>query len=131
MFRDSEAFSGFSTDDIERARAFYGTSLGLDVSEANGILTLHLASGGEVVIYPKENHEPATFTVLNFPVADIDRAVDRLTDAGITMERYPDFPHDERGILRPPQPEWGPPIAWFKDPAGNVLAVIQSDTSQD
>jgi catechol 2,3-dioxygenase-like lactoylglutathione lyase family enzyme len=125
VFGDSEAFSGFSTDDIERAREFYATTLGLDTSEQNGILHLHLANGGEVVIYPKQNHEPATFTVLNFQVDDIERAVDRLTDAGVAMERYADYPQDGRGILRPPQAEWGPPIAWFKDPAGNILAVIQ------
>lgn len=125
MFHDSKAFSGFSTNDVERAREFYGTTLDLEVSEANGILTLHLAGGGEVVIYPKENHEPATFTVLNFEVDDISQAVDGLTDAGIVMERYADVPQDERGILRPPKPEWGPPIAWFTDPAGNILAVIQ------
>jgi catechol 2,3-dioxygenase-like lactoylglutathione lyase family enzyme len=125
MFRDSEAFSGFSTSDIERARDFYATTLGLNTSEANGILHLHLANGGEVVIYPKEDHQPATFTVLNFQVDDIEQAVDRLTDAGIAMERYADYPQDERGILRPPAAEWGPPIAWFKDPAGNILAVIQ------
>jgi catechol 2,3-dioxygenase-like lactoylglutathione lyase family enzyme len=127
MFRSSRAFSGFSTNDIGKARQFYEHTLGLDVDEANGILRLHLAGGTEVVIYQKENHEPATFTVLNFPVEEIDEAVDRLTDAGIAMERYAEFPQDERGILRPPNPEWGPPIAWFKDPAGNILAVLQNE----
>jgi catechol 2,3-dioxygenase-like lactoylglutathione lyase family enzyme len=121
MFRDSQAYSGFSSNDIPKAKAFYGETLGLEVTEANGMLTLHLATGGRVLIYPKDNHEPATFTVLNFPVDDIDSAVDKLTGLGITFERYPDSGQDERGIAR----EWGPPIAWFKDPAGNILSVLE------
>jgi catechol 2,3-dioxygenase-like lactoylglutathione lyase family enzyme len=122
MFRDSHAFSGFSSNDIQKAREFYAQVLGLEVTEENGILTLALAGGGRVVIYPKEGHEPASFTVLNFPVEDIDRAVDALAQAGIQFERYEGFQQDERGIMR----EDGPPIAWFKDPAGNILSVLQA-----
>jgi len=121
MFRDSHAYSGFSSNDISKAKAFYAQTLGLEVTEENGMLTLHLAGGGKVLIYPKDNHEPASFTVLNFPVQDIDQTVDRLTKAGIRFERYEGTSQDERGIAR----EYGPPIAWFKDPAGNVLSVLQ------
>ncbi|MEO8230100.1 MAG: VOC family protein [Chloroflexota bacterium] len=121
MFQDSRAFSGFSSNDIARAKAFYAQTLGLEVSEENGMLTLHLAGGDKVLIYPKDNHEPASFTVLNFPVTDIDKAVDALTEAGIGLERYEGSGQDERGVMR----EQGPPIAWFKDPAGNILAVLQ------
>lgn len=121
MFRDSHAFSGFSSNDIQKAKEFYARVLGLEVTEENGILTLHLAGGGRVVVYPKEGHEPASFTVLNFPVEDIDLAVDALAEAGIHFERYEGFQQDERGIMR----EDGPPIAWFKDPAGNILSVLQ------
>src|SRR5207245_4675207 len=117
----SRAFSGFSSDDIAKAREFYGRTLGIKVTEANGILTLHLDGGGRVVIYPKPNHEPATFTVLNFPVDDIDQTVDRLTAAGVRFERYQGFQQDQRGIHRGE----GPPIAWFKDPAGNILSVLE------
>jgi catechol 2,3-dioxygenase-like lactoylglutathione lyase family enzyme len=121
MFRDSHGFAGFSTNDLARARDFYGQTLGLEVTEENGMLTLHLAGGGTVLIYPKDNHEPASYTVLNFPVGDIDQAVDGLTRAGIRLERYEGANQDERGIVR----GYGPPIAWFKDPAGNVLSVLQ------
>ena len=130
MFTHSPAFSGYSVDDIARARAFYSETLGLEVSEANGMLTLHLAGGGRVLLYAKEGHEPATFTVLNLPVTDIDAAVDELAAAGVTFERYEDMPHDEKGILRPPKPEYGPPIAWFKDPAGNILSVLQTGADE-
>ena len=125
MLADSPAFSGFSTDDIATARAFYAGTLGLEVTEEDGMLTLHLAGGGRVLIYPKDAHEPATFTVLNFPVPDIDAAVDRLTAAGVTFERYDGIGQDDRGIARPPSPDQGPQIAWFKDPAGNILSVLQ------
>ena len=121
MLGRSHGYSGFSTNDIAKTRAFYGETLGLDVTEANGMLTLHLAGGGTVLIYPKENHEPASFTVLNFPVDDIDGTVDRLTGAGVEFERYEGAGQDERGIAR----AYPPPIAWFKDPAGNILSVIQ------
>jgi catechol 2,3-dioxygenase-like lactoylglutathione lyase family enzyme len=125
MFRDSAAYSGFSTNDVAKAKDFYARTLGLDVSESNGMLTLNLGGGGKVLIYPKDNHEPATFTVLNFPVADIDRAADQLIEAGVRFERYEGSPHDERGIVRPPDPSYGPPIAWFKDPAGNILSILE------
>ena len=119
--RNSKAFSGFSAGDIPAARAFYADVLGLEVSEANGILTLHLAGGRETIIYPKTEHVPAEFTVLNFPVPDIEATVDELTARGVQFEHY-DFV-DERGINR----RGGPLIAWFKDPAGNVLSVLQTD----
>jgi catechol 2,3-dioxygenase-like lactoylglutathione lyase family enzyme len=121
MLKASHAFSGFSTNDIAAARAFYADTLGLEVSEDNGMLTLRLAGGGRVLIYPKPNHEPATFTVLNFPVDDIEATVDRLTAAGVAFERYPGASQDERGINR----DQGPAIAWFQDPAGNILAVLE------
>jgi catechol 2,3-dioxygenase-like lactoylglutathione lyase family enzyme len=123
MFRDSHAFSGFSTNDIQKAREFYGRTLGLEVTEENGMLSLHLAGGGTVLIYPKDNHEAASFTVLNFPVANIDAAVDGLVKAGVQFERYEGSGQDERGITRN---EYGPPIAWFKDPAGNILSVLET-----
>ncbi|HEX5823424.1 MAG TPA: VOC family protein [Candidatus Limnocylindrales bacterium] len=119
--KNSRAFSGFSTNDIAKAREFYGATLGLEVTDENGMLTLKLAGGGRVLIYPKDNHEPASFTVLNFPVDDIDQAVDQLTAAGVQFERYEGAGQDERGIAR----AYPPPIAWFKDPAGNVLAVLE------
>jgi catechol 2,3-dioxygenase-like lactoylglutathione lyase family enzyme len=125
MFRDSHAFSGFSTNDIPMTKDFYARTLGLEVTEENGMLTLHLGGGGTVLIYPKDDHQPASFTVLNFPVPDIDRAADELTKAGVEFERYEGSNQDERGIARPPKPEYGPPIAWFKDPAGNIVSVIQ------
>jgi catechol 2,3-dioxygenase-like lactoylglutathione lyase family enzyme len=124
MLRDNRAFSGFSADDIAKEKAFYADTLGLDVTEENGMLTLHLVGGHTVLIYPKgDDHQPATYTALNFEVDDIDAAVDRLTAAGVTFEHYGEGSgQDERGIAR----EWGPPIAWFKDPAGNILSVIQT-----
>jgi catechol 2,3-dioxygenase-like lactoylglutathione lyase family enzyme len=121
MLTHSEAFSGFSAPDIEAARRFYGDTLGLETSEDNGLLTLHIAGDRNVLVYPKPDHEPATFTVLNFPVDDIDAAVDGLAERGVEFERYEGFGQDERGIMR----EQGPPIAWFRDPAGNILSVIQ------
>ncbi len=120
MLADSPAFSGFSVNDIPRARTFYAETLGLAVSEANGMLTLHLAGDRDVLIYPKDNHEPATFTILNFPVSDIESAVDELVGRGVAFEKY-DGIADPRGIQR----EYGPLIAWFADPAGNILSVIQ------
>ena len=126
MFRDSQAFSGFSADDIDKARTFYAQTLGLEVTETNGMLTLTLGGGGSVLIYPKDDHQPASFTVLNFPVEDIDRAVDELSAAGVSFERYEGFEQDDRGIARPPSPDEGPAIAWFKDPAGNILSVLQA-----
>jgi len=126
MFRDNRAVSGFSSNDIAKSKDFYGGTLGLDVSEENGMLNLHLGGGGTVLIYPKDDHVPATYTALNFMVPDIDAAVDGLASKGVTFERYEGAGQDERGIARPPDPSYGPPIAWFKDPAGNILAVIQA-----
>jgi predicted enzyme related to lactoylglutathione lyase len=127
MLADSKAFSGFSVNDIEKAKEFYGKTLGLEVSESNGLLTLHLAGGNNVLIYPKPNHTPATFTVLNFPVNDVDQAVDQLTKRGVQFEIYdlPDIKTDKKGIMR----GRGPTIAWFKDPAGNILSVLDQKTS--
>ena len=126
MLMHSPAFAGFSVDDIDAARSFYTDVLGLEVSEQNGMLTLHLGSGGSVLVYPKEDHRPATFTVLSLPVDDIDAAVDGLGARGVVFERYEGMPHDERGVLRPPDPSYGPPIAWFTDPAGNILSVLEA-----
>ncbi len=123
MFTDAKAFSGFAVDDVAAAREFYADKLGLEVSEENGLLTLHIAGDRPTLVYPKEDHTPAEYTILNFPVDDIDAAVDELTARGVELERYDGFGQDERGIMR----EQGPPIAWFRDPAGNVLAVIQID----
>ncbi|MEV0386596.1 VOC family protein [Nonomuraea sp. NPDC050643] len=123
MFGTSKAFSGFSVNDIETAGKFYGETLGIRVSEANGLLTLHLAGGTEVLAYPKgDAHVPATYTILNFPVEDIDKAVAELTARGVRFERYEGFEQDEHGVARG---DGGPPIAWFTDPAGNILSVLQ------
>jgi predicted enzyme related to lactoylglutathione lyase len=122
MLENTRAFSGYSADDIAAAAQFYGETLGLEVSESNGLLTLHLPGGRDTLIYPKgEHHQPATFTVLNFPVDDIDAAVDDLAARGVEFERYEGIEQDERGISR----SGGPLIAWFKDPAGNILSVLQ------
>ena len=121
MLRDSRAFSGFSSNDVAKAKAFYAEKLGLEVTEDHGMLTLHLAGGGKVIVYPKANHEPATFTVLNFPVKDIEGTIDGLAKARIQFERYEGMDQDSRGISR----GGGPLIAWFKDPAGNILSIIQ------
>ncbi|MET9222753.1 VOC family protein [Streptomyces sp. NPDC088197] len=124
MFGQTQAFSGFSVDDVEAARKFYGETLGIRVSEANGLLTLHLAGDRNVLVYPKgADHRPATFTILNFPVPDIDAAVDELGRRGVRFERYEGMPTDEKGIFR----GGGPLIAWFTDPAGNVLSVLEQD----
>jgi catechol 2,3-dioxygenase-like lactoylglutathione lyase family enzyme len=121
MFEHTNAYSGFSVDDIPAAKKFYGETLGLKVVEEHGMLGLHLATGAVVLVYPKENHTPATFTILNFPVDDIGKAVDELTARGVRFERYEGFDQDEQGISR----DGGPHIAWFKDPAANVLSVLQ------
>jgi len=122
VFEKTKAFSGFSVDDIEGARQFYEGTLGLNVTEENGMLGLHIPDGGNIMIYPKPDHTPATFTILNFPVEDIDRAVDDLTGRGIEMVRYEGMNQDEKGIMRD---DYSPPIAWFLDPAGNVLSVLE------
>jgi len=122
MFRNTKAFSGFSVNDIQKTKQFYGETLGLEVSETHGLLNLHLAGGTTVLVYPKPNHLPATFTILNFPVADIEEAVDQLTKKGVRFERYDgDLKTDDKGIFR----GGGPLIAWFKDPAGNILSVLE------
>ena len=121
MLTDSAAYSGFSTNDIEATRAFYADMLGLRVTEENGMLTLHLSSGASVLVYPKDDHQPATYTCLNFPVADINATVDGLVERGVEFLRYDGLPQDERGIAR----EYGPPIAWFTDPTGNILSVLE------
>jgi catechol 2,3-dioxygenase-like lactoylglutathione lyase family enzyme len=127
MFAKTKAFSSFSVDDIAAARDFYGETLGLEVSEENGMLMLHIADGGSILIYPKPNHTPASFTILNLPVEDIDEAVDELTKRGVRFERYDteEFPQDEKGIARASGGQEGPPIAWFTDPAGNTIAVLE------
>ncbi|MFX0578390.1 VOC family protein [Nocardia nepalensis] len=121
MLADSHAFSGFSVDDIEAARTFYAQTLGIQVSEENGMLRLHLGGGGTVLVYPKPDHTPATFTILNFPVPDIEAAVDELINRKVRFERYEFAEQDDKGIHRGE----GPLIAWFTDPAGNVLSVLQ------
>ena len=120
---NSKAFSGFAVDDLDRARVFYGGTLGLDVSDDGGLLTLNLAGDRPTLIYPKPDFTPATYTILNFPVEDIDAAVDELAARGVEFERYKGFEQDEKGIARV---EGGPPIAWFTDPAGNILAVLET-----
>lgn len=123
MLRESKAFSGFAVPDVAKARAFYEQTLGVKVSESNGLLALHLAGGNNVLIYPKADHAPANFTVLNFPVISVDQAVEDLTSRGVRFEVYdmPGIKTDEKGIMRGK----GPTIAWFRDPAGNILSVLE------
>jgi catechol 2,3-dioxygenase-like lactoylglutathione lyase family enzyme len=126
MLNGSEAFSSFSVDDTEAAKRFYGETLGLEVSEIDmpGLLALHIGGGRDTLVYPKgDDHVPATFTVLNFPVGDIDAAVDELGGRGVAFERYEGFDQDAKAIAR--ANGGGPSIAWFKDPAGNVLSVLE------
>ena len=124
MFENITAFSSFSVDDVPKAKRFYSETLGLKVSEENepmSMLQLHIAGDRDILVYPKPDHTPATFTILNFPVDDIDKAVDELAEREVRFERYDGFDMDEKGIFR----GGGPLIAWFKDPAGNVLSVLQ------
>jgi catechol 2,3-dioxygenase-like lactoylglutathione lyase family enzyme len=121
MFANTKAFSGFAVDDVPTARQFYEKTLGLRTSEEHGLLTLHLAGDRDTLAYPKPDHTPADYTILNFMVDDIDDAVRELTERGVRFERYDGFEQDEHGIFR----GGGPYIAWFKDPAGNVLSVLQ------
>jgi catechol 2,3-dioxygenase-like lactoylglutathione lyase family enzyme len=126
MLSKSKAFSGFSVDDAEAAKAFYGDVLGLrvtDIEGAPGLMTLHLGGDTNVLVYPKDDHEPASFTILNFPVDDVDATVDELAARGVRFERYDWAEQDDKGINR----GMGPAIAWFKDPAGNVLSVLDAD----
>jgi catechol 2,3-dioxygenase-like lactoylglutathione lyase family enzyme len=124
MLGDSKAFSGFAAPDLAKVKEFYGRVLGLKVTEEHGLLTVHLAGGNNVLIYPKADHVPATFTILNFPVANVDQAVDELSKRGVRFETYdgPEIKTDEKGIMRGN----GPTIAWFKDPAGNILSVLET-----
>jgi catechol 2,3-dioxygenase-like lactoylglutathione lyase family enzyme len=123
MFKEAKAFPSFSVNDLPKAKEFYGKTLGLEISELPEGLEMKLADGLNVFLYPKPNHTPASFTVLNFPVDNIDEAVDELKARGVRLEKHdqPEISTDEKGIMRGP----GPQIAWFKDPAGNVLSVIQ------
>jgi catechol 2,3-dioxygenase-like lactoylglutathione lyase family enzyme len=123
MFKDTHAFSGFAVNDIARAHDFYAGTLGLRVTDEGGMLQLHIAGGAPILVYPKPDHAPATYTILNFPVPDVEKAVDELTAAGVHFEHYdrPDLKTDAKGIMRGN----GPTIAWFTDPAGNILSVLE------
>jgi catechol 2,3-dioxygenase-like lactoylglutathione lyase family enzyme len=126
MLAHSKAFSGFAVDDLEQAREFYAETLGLDVKAIDepGLLNIRLAGGRDILVYPKGDFEPATYTILNFPADDVEAAVDGLAARGVAFERYDGMEQDEKGIARGP----GPEIAWFKDPAGNILAVLESES---
>ena len=123
MFTNTKAFSGFSVDDVPEAKKFYSETLGLRVSEEYGMLSLHIAGEWDILFYPKPDHSPAMFTILNFTVEDIDTTVGELSEHGVSFERYDDSNTDEKGIYR----GGGPLFAWFKDPAGSILSVIQQD----
>ena len=124
MFTDTETFVSFAAPDIDEARRFYGETLGLRTSDGpEGVLLLHIEGSRDVMIYPKPDHAPATYTIINFPVEDVEQAVDALVEKGVTFERYEGFEQDERGIMR----GGGPLIAWFRDPAGNILSVVKPD----
>jgi catechol 2,3-dioxygenase-like lactoylglutathione lyase family enzyme len=122
MFADTKAYSGFAVPDVEEAKRFYGETLGLRVSEEDGLLQLHITGDRDIVVYPKPDHTPASFTILNFPVEDVEGTVDALAGRGVRFERYEGFDQDDKGIAR----NAGPMIAWFRDPAGNILSVIQA-----
>jgi predicted enzyme related to lactoylglutathione lyase len=128
MFKATEAFSSFSVNDLQKAKEFYHKTLGLEISELPEGLEVKTEAGTAVFIYPKPNHTPATFTVLNFPVDDIDQAVASLKERGVTFEQYnlPDLKTDKDGVARGPR---GPQIAWFKDPAGNILSVLEEKSA--
>jgi catechol 2,3-dioxygenase-like lactoylglutathione lyase family enzyme len=123
MFKNAKAFSSFSVNDLQKAKEFYGQTLGVEVADVPEGLELHLAGGGRIFLYPKPNHTPATFTVLNFLVDNIEQGRDKLSQLGVQFEHYDlaDLKTDEKGIFRGP----GPTIAWFKDPAGNILSVVE------
>lgn len=128
MFADTKAFSGFAVDDVRKAREFYGQTLGLRTSmadEEQGLMTLHLAGDRDTLVYERPDHTPASYTILNFAVEDIDQAVDELTARGVRFERYEGFEQDAKAIARGLRSGQGPDIAWFRDPAGNVLSVLQ------
>jgi predicted enzyme related to lactoylglutathione lyase len=121
MFETTKAFNGFAVDDLEKVRPFYAETLGLKTSVEHGLMTLHIAGGNGTLVYEKPDFAPATYTILNFPVDDIDEVVDTLAGRGVQFERYEGFNQDEKGVFR----DEGPYIAWFKDPAGNILSVLQ------
>jgi catechol 2,3-dioxygenase-like lactoylglutathione lyase family enzyme len=124
MLSDSKAFSGFAVPDVDAAEAFYGQKLGLRVTREGDLLTLHLDGGARpTIVYPKPDHVPATYTILNFPVEDVGAAVRQLAERGVEVERYDGLPQDDDGVMRGN----GPDIAWFTDPAGNILSVIKPD----
>jgi catechol 2,3-dioxygenase-like lactoylglutathione lyase family enzyme len=127
MFATAKAFSGFAVDDVEKAEKFYRGTLGVKTSIEHGLMTLHLAGDRPTLVYPKPDHTPATYTILNFPVDDIDQAVEKLTARGVRFEQFEGAGQDEKGILRGLSRGEGPDIAWFKDPAGNVLSVLQEE----
>jgi len=126
MFQPKTAFSGYSVNDLTKAKQFYTQTLGLQVTEEGAGLIIHLPNGGTVLTYPKNDHQPASFTILNFVVENIDEAVDELINRGISFERYTGMPQDEKGIMRGISHNMGPDIAWFKDPAGNILSILQN-----
>jgi catechol 2,3-dioxygenase-like lactoylglutathione lyase family enzyme len=130
MLENSKAYSGFAVDHLKKAQEFYGETLGLKtevIDEQNGLMTLHLAGDRPTLVYQQKGSTPASYTILNFPVDDIDGTVDELAQRGVSFERYEGFPfeQDEKGIARGIAAGQGPDIAWFKDPAGNVLSVLQ------
>jgi predicted enzyme related to lactoylglutathione lyase len=128
VLTSTSAFSGFAAKDIEAARTFYGETLGVKLlPNAMGMVELDLGTGGSVIIYPKPDHVPATYTVLNFVVDDIDKAVDELVASGIEILKYPDAHQDDKGIARGAAAKMGPDIAWFTDPAGNILSVLSNE----
>jgi len=125
MFKNTKAFSSFSVNDLQKAKEFYDKVLGIEVKDnPMGLIELHISGSNNILVYPKPNHEAATYTVLNFPVDDIDKAVDELTTKGVVFEQYSELKTDKKGISRDPN---GPKIAWFKDPAGNILSVLQTN----
>jgi len=128
MFKNTPAFSGFSVKNLDEAKEFYGKTLGLEFSQDDMGLTIKLSGGGSIFVYSKDDHEPATYTILNFVVDDVDKTVDELTVKGVSFEQY-DFGNgmktDDKGIMRGLKAGHGPDIAWFKDPAGNILSVLQ------
>jgi predicted enzyme related to lactoylglutathione lyase len=125
MFKDTPVVNGFSTNDIAKAKEFYGETLGFTVEENMGILTLQFGGGGRTFVYPKPNHEPATFTIMNIIVTDIEKSVDELVAKGVQLEHYDDMHMDEKGIAWGKKADMGPNIAWFKDPAGNILSLLE------
>ncbi len=127
MIKTMAVFSGLSVDNLAKAKKFYTATLGLKLKDETMGLKLSLPGGGSLFVYPKDNHEPAKFTVLNFVVDDIDDAVDELSKKGVKFEKYKGFKADKKGIVRGREAKMGPDIAWFKDPAGNIISVLQSD----